>query len=168
MNPVVLGALIGVIPGTLAAGLATWSSTRSAHLALAADHDRWLREKRADVYVDMLQFVREAEMRRHAIFVSNEVSSDIRHAIQEGYETYRRAETQQLVARIYAYTSNNATAAFFVVWYSDQGLWRLAEDNIEGKSLKISDELEQAKEDADKGTKDFYQSARNDLQALHL
>lgn len=60
MNPAILGALIGTIPGTLAAGQTAWVSMRSsrvsqeqARLTLKADHDRWLRERRADVYVEM-------------------------------------------------------------------------------------------------------------------
>ena len=114
----------------------------------------------------MLQFLREAELRRSAIMKPQEVTDEIRHAIQEGYEVYSKPETQQLVARAYAYTSDKAHKAFQDAWYSDQKLWHLAERNIKDVDLKISDELREAIEDADRTTVQFYANARHDLQAF--
>jgi hypothetical protein len=65
LNPIVLGALIGAIPALLAGALSTWAAVRGGRvslerteLTLRADHERWLREKRCDLYIEMIKFLR--------------------------------------------------------------------------------------------------------------
>ena len=76
MNPAVLGALIGAVPGTLAAALTTWAAVRAANtgvsqaqLTLVTEHHQWLRDKRSEVYVDLLTHAEQLFTRRHA-FIS--------------------------------------------------------------------------------------------------
>src|SRR5262249_43101189 len=71
MNAAILGALIGAIPGTVAAVLATWASVKSgrfameqAQLASSAEHANWLRDKRSDLYVEGIRFLHEASVWR--------------------------------------------------------------------------------------------------------
>src|SRR5437660_175493 len=116
MNPAILGALIGAIPGTLAAGLATWASVRSSgislqqtRITLAANHDRWLLEKRADVYLDLLQFTQDAKRRRFVTLEPKEITDKVRNAIQAGIDIYTAPETQLLVARTFAYVSSDTS-----------------------------------------------------------
>jgi hypothetical protein len=171
MNPAIVGALIGAIPGTLAAGLTTWAAVRAGYVnleqtrqALKADHDRWLREKRADVYVDLLRFVREADRNRFLLLRSQEATDDIRHSVQARRDVYVTPETQELFAQGAAYASDEAYAAFAKTWRSDQKVWRLASKSLETGYLDIDHELDEAMADADKKFNDFRLIVRHDLQ----
>lgn len=71
MNPAILGTLIGAVPGTAAAALATWASVRSSKLALeqaqlawTTEHANWLRDKRSDPYVEGIRSLHEASVLR--------------------------------------------------------------------------------------------------------
>jgi hypothetical protein len=71
MNPVILGAIIGAVPGALAAALGTWAAVRAGkvnlsqtQLTLATEHQQWLRNKRSEVYVDLLAHAEQLFTRR--------------------------------------------------------------------------------------------------------
>lgn len=166
MNPAILGALIGAIPGTIAAGLATWSSVRSARTALTSDHDRWLREKRSDTYLDMLHLISDAQTRRWSVLEPQEVTEEMKRQINDGYEIYNTDRVSSLIARGWAYASWDAGKAFDEAWEADKKVWLLALDNTQGMNLEIDDKLKQAREDADKAGFEFVDKARDDLQQL--
>ena len=175
MNPAILGALIGAVPGTLAAALAVWSASRSisanleqTKLTLAADHKRWLRERRSDVYVDVLRFLREAERRRHFILVPHKLSSETRLEIAGGFDIYKTPETQELVARTIAFVSDRANDSFNEAWWADQRVWILAEEEIKGDDFTINAELKKAMDVADNAFREFIKVARYDLQEDHI
>jgi hypothetical protein len=166
MNPAILGALIGAIPGTIAAGLATWSSVRTSYVTLAGDHDRWLRERRADTYVELLQFLRNAEVRRAVILIPQEVTAEIQRKIKDGFEIHTTSEMYGLAARAYAYTSDEAFTAFTAALSRDLEVWQMAQGRVKARNIEIGNELEQAVEDADKAAHNFILKARIDLQKL--
>jgi hypothetical protein len=147
VNPVITGALIGAIPGTLAAGLTMWAAIhsnrfnlRQTSLILEAEHDRWLREKRADVYVDILQYARGAEVRRISLQTSLTDPLKRTNIINEGRERYWAPETQTIIARANAYASPQVANAFGRVWDSDQEVWAFAENSFIKESLILESE----------------------------
>jgi hypothetical protein len=183
MNPAIIGALIGAIPGTLAAGLTTWASIKSSQFSLqqtnytlAAEHDRWLRDKRSDVYVDILKFARNAQVRRYRIMnsrdtriglketVRKEVTAEIKDAIRFGLDSYWAPEVEQIVARTYAYASKEVIAAFQQAWGSDLASWSLADDSVEDGYLLITEELRQRLMNADAERETLVNMIVQDLQ----
>ena len=95
MNPIVLGALIGAIPALLAGALSTWAAVRGGRvsleqteLTLRADHERWLREKRCDLYIEMIKLLREDSKIRTALIREGEVTDEQRRKILEAAGRY--------------------------------------------------------------------------------
>lgn len=181
MNPAILGALIGAIPGTLAAGLTTWVSIQSnlfnlkqAQLTFSEEHERWLREKRADVYVEILQFTRDAEVRRYRVIgtpdrVNKQLTKDeIEHEVENGLDIYWRPDTQQLIARVYAYASDSVGKAFEKAWNRDLELWSAAKDSIEDGNQIVGDRLRKKSENAAEANGELAKLIVRDLQGRDL
>jgi hypothetical protein len=63
---------------------------------MTIDHNRWLREKRADAYVEMMQFVRVAGLHRDALFRTHEITDEVRRMVRERRDTYSSPELGKL------------------------------------------------------------------------
>lgn len=152
MNEAILGAIIGTIPGTLAAILATWTSVKvirasifQNQLAVVTEHMQWLRDKRSDVYVEMLTFVRESEVNHHLI-QSRDVDEEWREATTKVMSHYKTMapEFVALVARADAYAPGEAGDAFADMFNTDSQIWQEVYDIMESgdSHLVVSDELQ--------------------------
>jgi hypothetical protein len=119
MNPIVLGALIGAIPALLAATLATWAAVRSGRvsleqteLTLRADHERWLREKRCDLYIEMGKFLHENSSMRRVLIRKGEVADEQKQMILEAAGHYDGEAWTDLLVRAAALGSDQVSLAF--------------------------------------------------------
>ena len=119
MNPIVLGALIGAIPALLAGALATWAAVRSGRvsleqteLTLRAEHERWLREKRIELYVEMLRFVHDGTGRQGALIRKGKVTEEQKWEVLETMSTYGGEVLHDLAARAIAIASGEVNEAF--------------------------------------------------------
>jgi gas vesicle protein len=166
MNPVVLGALVGAVPGTVAAGLTTWSAGRSARASLAADYNRWLREKRADTYVDMLKFPRTSQMRRSVLETPQEITEQKVRELKQMYQIFEADETTGLWARASAYAAPGTAQAFRHSWETERDVWYLTRDRLDSKIPEITANLGQAIRRANDAISHFDKKAHDDLQEL--
>jgi hypothetical protein len=173
MNPAVLGALIGAVPGTLAPGLATWASIQSGRtnleqtkLTLADDYSRWVREKRADSYVEMLRFLRAAELKRAEICDMPATAADvenIRKAVQAYKDTSLSSQAVDVFAKADPYVSKEADDDFRAAWDASRNFWQLARKQAESGKLD-RDELDEEDNRATDADMKFREMARRDLR----
>jgi len=120
MNSVVLGALIGASPALLAGVLTAWVAMRSAQasreqaeLALRADHERWLREKRSDLYVEMIRFLREVSQSQVTLIQKGKLTDEQRLQILEAAGRFGASRLfADLAIRGTAIASSQASGAF--------------------------------------------------------
>ena len=77
VNLIILGGIIGAVPTLLASWLALRGSRLTTELTLAGDHVRWLREKRSDLYIELLTIVNSSHSLRSKIAKGVEVTPDI-------------------------------------------------------------------------------------------
>jgi hypothetical protein len=144
MNPIVLGALIGAIPALLGGALATWAAMRSSRismdqteLTLRADHERWLREKRCDLYVEMIKLLREDSSTRRALIREGEVTDEQRRKILEAAGHYRGGDLTELTVRGTAIASDQVSIAFIKAAEAGQLVWQAVIDVIRDRSEHV-------------------------------
>jgi hypothetical protein len=171
MNPAIVGALIGAIPGTLAAALATWASIQASRtnlqqteLTLAGDHARWIREKRADIYVEMLQFILEADRQRNLIIYPRADVAAVKTVCDDAEKKYNSSSMVELFAKAEAYVSKEAANKFNVAWGADQAVWRSVKKQLESETFVVDDELREAMTRAANAANSFSTVASSDLQ----
>src|ERR1700733_6739915 len=169
MNPAILGELIGAVPGSLAAALATWASIRSVNmnleqtkLTLANDYSRWISEKRADAYVEMLRFLRAAEQKRAEICRMPAVSDGI-ETMREATEAYLTSQAVDILAQADPYVSEEAHDSFMKAWYANLDFWKLTRKQIESGNLD-GDKLQEEENRATQMDFEFRDMARHDLR----
>lgn len=115
MNPAIAGALIGAVPGTLAAALATWASIQSSKtnlqqtkLTLVGDHSRWMREKRADSYIEMMAYLRENGIQRLQMLRARPEVDLAREVIENQFEYNHSLGYTERFSNAAAYVSETA------------------------------------------------------------
>jgi hypothetical protein len=133
MNPAILGALIGAIPGTIAATLTTWTSVRVSNasqaqtaLALTSEHAKWLREKRSEVYVDLLTQVTNAEVGWNTLSETKgkEITEDLKERLLKVNRARgSTAEIANLAARAGSYTATSTSYTFINMINLDTDIW---------------------------------------------
>lgn len=173
VNAAILGALIGAVPGTAAAALATWASVRSgrvaveqAQLAWATDHATWLRDKRSDLYVEGIRFLHETSVLRARLI---ELGTDPNLLQQEAariLQSYDEPAWHDRLARAEAYLPDDASSAYLEAAEGDWRIWRLVRETLsagDGAEWVITDELTSALQDVRRTTRAFSELARRDL-----
>jgi hypothetical protein len=177
MNPVVLGALIGAIPALLAAALATWAAVRTSRISIeqtqlthAADHARWLRDKRCELYVETIKFVSVLSMHREAILAGMS-RSVIEDAMTAAILPDDDPVVIDLMARGDAFASTAAAAAFHQALTSDSAAWEgLAKELpaavAEGR-LVLTGETHQLFQAADMAERELSSVIRDDLATAY-
>jgi hypothetical protein len=153
--------------GKYMTGLRASSPARPA--AAQADRDRWLRERRAAVYVEALNFTLGANERRRGLLKAQEdITDEIRSHFQEARGIYFLPETQDLIARTLAYSSGETTTAFLHMRETDRAAWATAIENINGRILTIDGALKNKKDEAADAASHLIKVIRRDLQNLLL
>jgi len=131
MDPIVEGALIGAVPALLGGALATWAALRASRisleqteLALAADHARWLRDKRSDIYVEMYKWVTNASMNRSRLIKDGPVTPDLAYQIATTLDAHISPAFENFGAGTDVLASSSAVAAFRRAANADKAVWQ--------------------------------------------
>jgi hypothetical protein len=172
MNSVVLGALIGAMPGTVAAALATWVSIRTGKLTLereqvahTVEHAIWLREKRSDVYVEGIRFLHEASVRRANLIKSGMESTLLRSEVVSILNSYAELSWHDRLARAEAYLPEDASSVYLAAAEGDWGIWRNVHETVMNteQRLIVTDGLADDLKQANLAFREFRDLARRDL-----
>ena len=123
MDPVVTGAIIGAVPALLAAGLAAWATSRVSNRTLAADNAKWLREKRADIYVDTIRAFHQAQGWANGI-ESGDTRETLKVILEERKE-FLSDRASDYTARLFAFGSRNSYDAAISAWDAERALWKV-------------------------------------------
>jgi hypothetical protein len=99
-------------------------------LTQLAEHANWLRDKRADLYVELLAFVREAKIHRHKMITPDVTKEALCQEAPAVLDAHKTAEMQDRIARSYAFASRGAGEAFRQAWEADVDAWRAATEEI--------------------------------------
>ena len=176
MNPVILGAIIGAVPGTAAATLSTWAALRAGkmnfsqtQLTLATEHQQWLRNKRSKVYVDLLAHAEWLFTRRQKIVHSlSNITDDNRCEVQAILDEYGKPESKALVARADTYAPSDTAEMFGgMVCVIDFAFWTVVYAKIADPSspqFEIDADVKKVWAYADEGLKALRKLAYRDLQ----
>ncbi len=181
VNPVILGAIIGAVPGTAAATLSTWAALRAGkmnlsqtQLTLATEHQQWLRNKRSEVYVDLLTYAEQLFTRRQKVVHSlSDITDDNRCEVQAILDEYGKLESKALVARADTYASSDTAEMFGgMVYLMDFAFWAVVHAKIVDPSspqFEIDTDVKKIWAYADEGLKALRKLAYRELQtALSL
>jgi hypothetical protein len=173
MNPAILGALIGAVPGTIAAALATWASVRSsklaveqAQLAWVTEHANWLRDKRSDLYVEGISSLHEASVSRARLIKAGAEASLLREEVGRILQSYSESAWHDRLARAEAYLPDDASSVYLAAAEGDWHIWRAVQESLSANDemkLVITDELANDLKDANLATRKFSELARRDL-----
>jgi hypothetical protein len=173
MNPAVLGALIGAVPGTVAAALATWASVRTAKLtaeqaqsAQATEHANWLRDRRSELYVEGIRFLHEASVVRARLIRAGIPAAALRDEAERILQAYAEPEWHDRIARAEAYAPDDASDAYIAAAEGDWHIWRSVRETIEADGeaeLAMTDELLERLRTVGQATNRFRDLARRDL-----
>jgi hypothetical protein len=168
-----LGALIGAVPGTFAAALATWASVRSsrfaldqAQLAWATEHANWLRDKRGDLYVEGIRFLHEASIWRARLIKAGMEGSQFRDDLERIIQSYSEKAWHDRLARAEAYLPDDASSAYLAAAEGDWHIWRAVQESLSADDqmgLAITDKLANELENVRQATREFSELARRDL-----
>jgi hypothetical protein len=129
-----------------------------------ADHQRWLRENRTAIYIDLLRFFREAQRRRSVTVKAQEVTNDFREAIKAGREVYFADDTLELIAKALAFSSSETDEAAQKAWNADRKVWNIAHEDTGAEQFVVTDELKEALRLATIEGNSLIDAVRNDLQ----
>lgn len=173
MNPVVLGALIGAIPGTIAAALATWASVRAGKLAAeqvrlaqVTEHATWLRDKRSDVYVEGIRFLHQASVWRQELIRSGAAASLLHDQVRKILDSYGELPWHDRLARAEAYLPGDASSLYLAAAEDDWAIWRFVQESLtanDEQDLVITDQLAEDLKRANIAFREFRDLARRDL-----
>jgi hypothetical protein len=173
MNPIVLGALIGAIPALLAGALATWAAVRTSRvsleqteLTLAAEHARWLRDKQAEMYVEMIRFLQQAMLKRTMVTSKSAVTEDLVREIDEAATSYGRSPLFDLTVQGRAFASSEVNEAFAAAMLADNYVWRALLYAVHAKPPAMPDDPTRLTEVADKHAREFTDVVRHDLGVI--
>jgi hypothetical protein len=180
MDPLILGAIIGAVPGSLAAGLSTWAAVRAGkinlsqtRLTLATEHQQWLRDKRSELYVDLLFHAEQLYLRRQAIICSSrEIIEADRQEVVAIVNEYRKNGNRGLVAQADAYAPKDTARAFTgMVCLMDFGFWAMvyaAVDESSYSRFKMDGYIETMLNFANEGLAILRELISRDLQITPL
>lgn len=173
MNPIVLGALIGAIPALLAGALATWAAVRSGRvsleqteLTLRAEHERWLREKRSELYVEMITFIHQGTRSQAALIRKGEVTAGQRSEVMETMSSYGSETLADLAARGIAIASGEVSVAFADAAGAVQDVWQAVLALLKerpGRAVVLTSEISRLEGLAIKAESEFGGAVRRDL-----
>jgi hypothetical protein len=178
MNPAILGALIGAIPGTIAASLTTWTSIRISNanqaqttLTLTSEHAKWLREKRSEVYVDLLTHVNKAEIAWNTLSEADgeEKTEALKTSLLTLYQNRQGAtDISNLAARAGSYTATSTSYTYINMVNVDTDIWFEVREEISSgnKLFKISPKLASLIDQANIYSNRLNKAAVSDLQTL--
>jgi hypothetical protein len=130
MNPIVLGAIIGAVPALIGSALTVWVTRRAdtarlrqAELTIAAEHAQWLRDRRSDLYPEMIKFAKGLDdCRFHA---AAGPKADMRTAVGRTLDALEfHVSLPDLMDRVAAFASDYTTATFHNVIDSDCRFWQ--------------------------------------------
>lgn len=171
MNPAILGALIGAIPGTVAAALTTWASVRTVGLAQTREHGQWLRDRRATVYEELISTILEMTDCRDAVL---ETGQPVDPALQAA-DTYIHRETRgdesyrSLMTRMVVYASPAVWNAYYKAVNAELEVWRLVKEEITHSNITtivVSEKLNTMIKNARNQSTAFLSAVHESLQAL--
>jgi hypothetical protein len=171
MNPAILGALIGAVPGTIAAALTTWVSIRTAGQAQIRERSQWVRDRRAAVYEELISTVLEMSDRRaEALALGQPVDAALQAA-----DTYIEREDHSneayraLISRMIAYASPTVWGAYYDAVTAETEVWRVTKKEMahtNAATVVASSKLAATIINAKNQSKKFWDTAHQDLQTL--
>jgi len=136
---------------------------RTATLALAADHARWLRDKRSEVYVELVRFVQRVGNRRLDMIREREVTEDLEQEARELLNSYGTQPLLDLLALAQTYASEDAGDAFLRASEADLAVWRLVSPAMPSRWIVMTDDLVRAMDFANETAQEFWAIIRKDL-----
>lgn len=180
MNPVILGAVIGAVPGTLAAALGTWAAVRSGkvnlsqtQLTLATEHQQWLRDRRSEIYVELLAHAEQLFLRRQTIvYRLGDVTDEDRKKVQAILDEYEKPESRELEAKADAFAPPDTAEMYGgMVRMMDFGFWAVVHLKMNDPAcsrFEIDANVKGMLDYADEGLTILRRLAARDLQTAPL
>ncbi|SRR6266567_2449618 len=99
-------------------------SLDQTNLTLAADHARWLRDKRSEVYVEMIRFLQDASRHRHAVIGEREVGEGLKQEVQKVIASYDAQSLHNLLVMGQAYALRDVGDIFSQAASADLEAWK--------------------------------------------
>jgi hypothetical protein len=165
VNPIVLGAIIGAVPALITAGLAAWAASRVNNRTLAAEHSKWLRDKRSDVYVEMSRALHDAQMSINYIGPKSS-PKNLRELAEEG-KKFRTEKASDLTARLFAYGTNAAYETCIETWAAERRVWVAVEKELaDGDAITLGESLKKEIDDFQENIWSFLQIVVKEIQTF--
>jgi len=155
----------------MGAFLSAWSSGRQADAKIAADHAAWLRDKRAEVYVQMHEFLRAASWRRVQIVQDGVVKPDFPTVIAEALKPFSSSEIVKLGGVGSTFLSQDVAQAFNQAAIANVRALQLfcaavgqaTSNGAAAVSITLSEDIRQAMEWASKAEQEVSRLIRLDV-----
>jgi hypothetical protein len=175
VNTTVIVALIAAGSGVAVAGVAfignavtAWANARQAQAKIVADHAAWLRDRRAEVYVQANSFVRSAAWKRVEIIKDGEVSPACQSTAIQLLAYYKSPEIMKLSADGTTFVNHKLAFALEHALIANLQAWRLFLDSVEkvnpGGYITLTEDIRQALDEAQLADRKFYQLVKLDVQ----
>jgi hypothetical protein len=165
VNPIVLGAIIGSVPTVVTAGLAAWAASRVNNRTLGADHAKWLREKRSDIYVAVAQSLHEAQASIHGIERGD--TSEEFGPVDRERRKFTNEHASDYSARLFAYGTGSAYETGIAASNAEVRVWKEARKELaEKQKITLDAPLKQAIDDFSEKLWPFLSLVVKELQSF--
>lgn len=165
MNPIVLGAIIGAVPTVVTAGVAAWAASRVSNRTLGADHAKWLREKRADIYVDLIQSLHDAQAKINGIERGDTLKEF--EPVDQQRRNFNNEHASDYSARLYAYGTASSYKTGVAASNAELDAWKEARKELkEGQEITLDAPLKQAIDDFSDKLWPFLELVVKELQSF--